>query len=154
MKIRKAGSSDAMAVAAILKEVGWFKAANQAEMAALATRVGEVIEATLEDKWNLTLVAEEDAGPVTAFICAHTAPVLFLSGPELYISSLYVREKSRGLGVGGALLEAMREYAAQTGCARLTLLNSIERDSSRRGFFEKHGFVKRSKINNYILRLT
>jgi len=154
MKIRKAEPRDAEQIAAILKELGWFHSANRVPMEELSARVEKTLEETRDDKQSLTLVAEDEPGQVAAFICAHRTAAIFLSGPELYISALYVRQDARGKGIGGALLEAMREYAGQTGCARLMALNSSERDSSERRFFEKHGFVKRSTIENYILRLT
>lgn len=69
----------------------------------------------------------------------------FLSGlhadDEYYISNLAVSEAFRGRGIGGELLDAAKEIAADNNCAKLSLLVELENANARK-LYEKHGFKK------------
>ena len=48
-----------------------------------------------------------------------------------------------GRGVGTALVDAVTCLGIKIGCLRLTLFNRKERESYRRGFYPKQGWVER-----------
>jgi GNAT superfamily N-acetyltransferase len=75
---------------------------------------------------------------------------LLLSGPEGYVSELFVAEAARGRGVGTRLIEAIESLARQRGCARLMLLNVRERESYQRGFYTTRGWHERLNVANFI----
>ncbi|MBN1649193.1 MAG: GNAT family N-acetyltransferase [Spirochaetales bacterium] len=90
---------------------------------------------------------------VVGFINAHHClfPLLFSS--EMYVSDLVVDEKSRGLGAGGRLLEAIEKKAREFGCIRLMLNNQKTIESYKREFYKKHGFEERVHMANFIKAL-
>ncbi|GER91913.1 N-acetyltransferase [Dictyobacter vulcani] len=55
--------------------------------------------------------------------------------PELTIS---VAPEARGLGIGGALLQALSQAAAEQGCPALSL--SVDRENPARRLYERYGF--------------
>jgi GNAT superfamily N-acetyltransferase len=75
---------------------------------------------------------------------------LLLSGPEGYVSELFVAEGARGRGVGTRLIEAVEALARERGCSRLLLLNVRERESYERGFYAARGWQERPGVANFI----
>ncbi|MBC8524039.1 MAG: GNAT family N-acetyltransferase [Chlorobium phaeobacteroides] len=80
-------------------------------------------------------------------------PYLVLPAPEGYVSELFVAESWRGQGIGKQLLATAEEEAKTRGCSRLMLCNNRDRDSYRRGFYQKLGWEERASIANFIFRL-
>jgi GNAT superfamily N-acetyltransferase len=73
-----------------------------------------------------------------------------MSGPEGYVSELFVRDDARGRGVGRRLLSAIESEARGRGCQRLSLINLRNRESYRRQFYLKAGWSERSDAANFI----
>lgn len=84
------------------------------------------------------------------YTAVHWLPYLILSGPEGYVSELFVAEAARGMGVGKALLTAVKRTAAARGCSRLQLLNMRNRESYQRRFYEKDGWQEREQAANFV----
>lgn len=78
---------------------------------------------------------------------------MILAGHEGYISDLFVRESDRGKGIGRMLVEAVKEQATERGCTRLSVVNGRNRESYRRGFYQKLGWRERDEVINFILQL-
>jgi GNAT superfamily N-acetyltransferase len=55
------------------------------------------------------------------------------------IESVHVDERYRSSGIGGALLEAAVQRAAEAGCYRVQLTSNRAREAAHR-FYERHGF--------------
>jgi GNAT superfamily N-acetyltransferase len=55
------------------------------------------------------------------------------------IESVHVEERYRSSGIGGALLEAAVQRAADAGCYRVQLTSNRAREAAHR-FYERHGF--------------
>jgi GNAT superfamily N-acetyltransferase len=55
------------------------------------------------------------------------------------IESVHVDERYRSLGIGGALLEAAVQRAAEAGCYRVQLTSNRSREAAHR-FYARHGF--------------
>jgi GNAT superfamily N-acetyltransferase len=82
----------------------------------------------------------------------HWLPYLFFSGPEGFVSELFVGGPSRGQGVGRQLLEAVKVEATERGCVRLQLINFRDRESYQRGFYQKCGWEERGTAANFVLQ--
>ena len=152
MSIRKAAPADAGPIARLLRGLGWF-AHLEAELPAQSeNRVGRHLALCLADNSHSIYVAET-AADVVGYVAVHWQPSLFLPGPEGYISELFVEAAARGQGLGGQLLETVKEEALARGCCRLLLLNRRDRASYGRGFYKKRGWVERPEAVNFIYPL-
>ena len=152
--IRPASKADARGIAQILHEVGWFPAINAEPLEITETRVAGLIEHCHSDTSHLVLVAKSQAHEVIGYAVVHWLPYLILGGLEGYISELFVREAERGKGIGRELLQAIKERAAEHGCARLMLMNGRQRPAYARGFYQKNGWTERSEMANFVFPLS
>jgi GNAT superfamily N-acetyltransferase len=96
----------------------------------------------------------ENSGAILGYVSVHWLPYLFLTGPEGYISELFINEQARGKGIGTRLLEKVKEEGAKRGCSRLALINNRGRESYSRGFYEKQGWTERKEMANFIYKCT
>lgn len=151
--IRLATLDDTGAIAAILRELGWFSHIDNESVAETEARVARHFELCSADDSHTVLVAEDGRGEVTGYAAVHWLPYLMLAGPEGYVSELFVRQGARGQGVGRRLLEAVRQRAVERGCTRLMLVNLQSRESYKRGFYTKAGWSERLEVSNFVLPL-
>jgi GNAT superfamily N-acetyltransferase len=153
IKVRNAQQEDVPVIAEIIRNLGWFPYVEKESPAATERRVLVHLELADADDSHMVLVADDEDGNVGGYISVHWLPYLLLSGPEGYISELFVREDARGKGVGSALLNDVKEFAISKGCSRLMLLNSRERSSYERDFYANFGFTERPEMANWIYTL-
>ncbi|MBF2049077.1 MAG: GNAT family N-acetyltransferase [Elainella sp. C42_A2020_010] len=69
------------------------------------------------------------------------------------MSELFVDQAHRGQGIGSLLLDTVQTEARVRGCSRLMLVNSRERESYQRQFYQKQGWIERENIANFIYKL-
>ncbi|MBN1662905.1 MAG: GNAT family N-acetyltransferase [Deltaproteobacteria bacterium] len=151
VRIRKAaGGHDAVAIADLLRSLGWFAHIGNESADATRYRVARHLGLCNMDNSHTVYVAEDDAGEIVGYCAVHWLPYLMLAGPEGYVSELFLRESCRGLGIGGRLLETVKTEAQKRGCARLMLLNMRHRDSYKRGFYKKQGWQERPEAINFV----
>ena len=148
--IRKATVDDARKLASLIKEIGWFDAFNTREIDELAARVKERLQQCLADGSHSTFVAEAPGDEITGYGSVHWLPYLFMSGPEGYVSELFVSASARGQGTGRELLKVIESEARLRGCQRLSLTNLRDRESYKRQFYLKAGWHERSEAANFI----
>lgn len=153
VKVRAAQQEDVPVIADIIRKLGWFPYVDKESPSATERRVLVHLELADADDSHMVLVADDDDGNVAGYISVHWLPYLLLSGPEGYISELFVKEDARGKGVGTALMNDVKEFAIVKNCSRLMLLNSRERDSYERDFYARFGFTERTDMANWILTL-
>lgn len=153
-EIRKASIDDARELALLLRGIGWFETFNTGAIDTLTERVRARLEQCLAGDSHLILIAEDSPGRIAAYASVHWLPYLFMSGPEGYVSELFVSEAARGRGVGRELLAAIEKAARARGCQRLSLTNLRERESYRRQFYSKAGWRERSEAANFIYSLS
>jgi len=134
--IRLATKNDAAQLSTLLYDIGWFSGIQNETVAETSTRLQDQL-ANANPESTTLLVAETDEGQIMGYTAVHWLPYLILSGPEGYVSELFVAEAARGMGVGKALITAVKSQAQQRGCSRLELLNMRNRESYQRGFYEK-----------------
>jgi GNAT superfamily N-acetyltransferase len=60
-------------------------------------------------------------------------------GPACWLEDVVVRPESRGLGIGGQLVEHAIDYARRHGCRRISLLTDRTNEAAQR-FYARHGF--------------
>ena len=107
----------------------------------------------MADTSHSIYVAETAQYGVIGYACVHWLPYLFLPGPEGYLSELFVEQTHRGKGVGKQLLNSIVTEAKHRDCSRLMLITSRGRESYRREFYLKQGWVERDGMANFVLRL-
>jgi GNAT superfamily N-acetyltransferase len=153
IQIRKLTAQDALQIAELLKEVGWFEYFKREPIAAVSDRVRLQIEQCRADNSHSAFVAETPSGAIVGYGSVHWLPYLFLQGPEGYVSELFVREYARGQGIGRELLKTIETEAKARGCVRLSLINLRNRESYMRQFYVKAGWEERLEAANFIYRI-
>jgi GNAT superfamily N-acetyltransferase len=153
IKIRNVQVQDAEFITGIIREIGWFEHLKSETAQATEERVRRHISACLANDSHSAFVAEDENHGVVGYSSVHYLPYYFLSGPEGYVSELFISENTRGKGVGSALLEKVIAEARRRGCSRLSLINSRTRESYLRHYYEKHGWKERSEVAAFVLPL-
>lgn len=157
IEIRPADLGDAPALALLLRELGWFTHMNAGDAASPTTentdRVMLHLEKCLANSSHSVYVAQDDEGEIVGYTAVHWLPYLFMTGPEGFISELFVRETARGYGLGARLLAEVKTEALTRGVSRLSLLNGRHRESYQRQFYEKQGWEERPYMANFVYHL-
>jgi ribosomal protein S18 acetylase RimI-like enzyme len=147
IKIRPLRPSDLGAVMQLHRELGW-NPAFRADGTTLRQRLESLIG---ED--NALLLVAELGGRVVGYIHGEIVTYLLFAGREMLVSEVFVMEEERGHGVGTALMSAIEAEAVQRRCFRVSVLNSRERASYKRGFYPRLGYAERGQVANFVKRL-
>ncbi len=145
--IRPLKPSDIADIMQLHRELGW-NPAFKADGSTLKQR----LEALITGESALLLVAALK-GKVVGYIHGEIVTYLLFAGREMLVSELFVMESARGRGVGKALLSAIESEAVQQKCFRISVLNSRERESYKRGFYPSLGYEERPHTANFTKRL-
>jgi len=145
--IRPLKPSDIADIMQLHRELGW-NPAFKADGSTLKQR----LEALITGENALLLVAELQ-GKVVGYIHGEIVTYLLFAGREMLVSELFVVESARGHGVGKALLAAIETEAVKLKCFRISVLNSRERESYKRGFYPSLGYEERPHTANFTKRL-
>jgi GNAT superfamily N-acetyltransferase len=136
--IRNASREDARAIASIARQVGWYERINTESPDETLRQVSERLDQSLREGTHTVLVAETVDGMVSGYTSVHWFPHL-AHGIDGYVSELFLLPTMTGLGIGGRLLDAIKEQAVKRKCTRLLLMNRRARESYKRSFYAKHG---------------
>lgn len=147
ISIRPLKPNDIADIMQLHRELGW-NPAFKADGSTLKQR----LEALIIEENALLLVAELK-GKVVGYIHGKMVTYLLFAGREMLVSELFVRENLRGRGVGKALLGAIESEAVTQKCFRISVLNSRERESYKRGFYPSLGYEERAHTANFTKRL-
>jgi GNAT superfamily N-acetyltransferase len=153
VKIRRAMREDVPAIADILRGLQIFARINEEPPAVTEQQIGHHFELCAASNSHSIYVAEVPDGKIAGYAVAHWLPYLLLTGPEGYVSELFVRNSEQGRGIGTLLLDAIKEEGEKRGCSRLSLLNMRNRESYQRGYYKKVGWQEREHAANFILSL-
>jgi ribosomal protein S18 acetylase RimI-like enzyme len=145
--IRPLREADLDAVMKLHRELGW-NPAFRADGSTLRQRLSVLIN----EENALLLVAERDSD-VVGYIHGEIVTHLLFAGSEMMISEVFVMAEARGQGVGRALIEVMETEAVKQRCFRISVLNSRERESYKRGFYPSLGYEERAGTAVFIKRL-
>jgi GNAT superfamily N-acetyltransferase len=131
--IREAVTTDAVAIAALLTQLGYPALATEipGRLAAVAAAPGRVLVA-------------ENGDEVLGVASVTRLTLLHRPEPGALLSALVVRADHQGQGVGRALVEAAGRQAAAWGCATLELTSRDDRQVAHR-FYAGLGFESRSR---------
>jgi len=145
--IRPLKPSDIANIMQLHRELGW-NPAFKADGSTLKQR----LEALITGENALLLVAEFQ-DKVVGYIHGEIVTYLLFAGREMLVSELFVMESARARGVGKALLSAIESQAVTQKCFRISVLNSRERESYKRGFYPSIGYEERPHTANFTKRL-
>jgi GNAT superfamily N-acetyltransferase len=118
MRVRPAGPGDEAALEALLLEV--YEAFGEdapprADLRALVTH------AACGDSGLAFLVAEDGGPDLLGLVSLAPVPTTLQAGEFVYLDDLYVREGSRGKGIGTELLAAARRWSVERGAVEIRL---------------------------------
>ncbi len=141
--IRDATAQDAAVIDAVLRSLGWFAHLDEIAPTETQARLAHVIAEKCQPEGdNTLLVAEAATSVVAGYPFVHWLPNLIFGG-EGYVSELFVLPDARGHSIGTALLDEAKRRGIARGFQRLSLFNGRERESYRRGFYPRHGWIER-----------
>ena len=130
-KIRRARRGDRESIAALLKELGYPDAGD----------AGSLLWVLNHPEVEVWVAVDKLDRPV-AFLSLSHRPQLRLSGRITTIDELVVSEAWRGKGVGSQLLATAIDRAKALSAKRVELMTHRGRESFRRSFYVKNGFVE------------
>ena len=97
----------------------------------------ELIEELIESPYHDILVATDGDKIVGMVIVSIVMATL---DRNVYMEDLVVDSECRGQGVGGKLLDAVKDWGRAHGCRRLEFTSSSrEKKEGAKGFYESHG---------------
>lgn len=145
--LRPLRTSDIDSIMQLHRELGW-NPAFKADGSTLRSRL-----TTLTEEENALLLVAELGGEVVGYVHGEIVTYLLFAGREMLVSELFVTEAARGRGVGTALMAAIEAEAVKRRCFRISVLNSRERESYKRGFYPGLGYEERVHTANFTKRL-
>lgn len=146
MNFRIARPSDAPILAAISIEVWLGTYIRQGVNAffaeyALNEFTSDKLKALLEDRNEHVIVSENEDGLDGFIRVSHGKAAPVANCPTMEISTLYVRPRHHGKGLGKALLEQGLDYVRASGSPSVWL-NTNSENTSAIAFYLKQGFEK------------
>lgn len=148
--IRAATPQDAIKLADLLPSL--FPKLQNQPLTGLRQHLHDHLTAAQASSHSI-FVAEAGA-EVIGYAAVHWLPYLFQTGPDGYVSELFVAASARGQAVGSRLLQTVYAEAKQRGCPRLTLINLRNRESYERRFYAKHGWVEQPEAARFTFSFT
>ena len=126
--LRAATPDDAVAVAALLGELGYPVDPN-----AVPDRLSAI-----RAEGGAAMLAVDGEGTAVALMCLARHRVLHADGSVAYITALVVTAAVRGKGVGRALVAAAFRWARENGCVRISV-TSAEHRADAHAFYPSCG---------------
>ena len=132
--IRQAIENDVQAAFKLMAELGYSDLS--------LARFVETYQAVLEHPTMLLIVAEDENEKIIGLASISHRPQLRLTGNLVTIDEFVIAHEVRGKGVGRELLNGAIAMAMKVGARRLELETNRARESYRREFYVKNGFVE------------
>jgi GNAT superfamily N-acetyltransferase len=133
--IRRAGASEASAVAQLLHDFNTEYEDFTPGVPALTERLDELLTAG-----EITVLLA--GNPPLGFALLRLRPSLWSKAEDAYLEELYVIPKHRGKGIGGALLDTAIEVAREMGADHFELTTG-EDDRAARALYESRELTNR-----------
>lgn len=140
LRIRQAVPEDAPALALLLDQLGYPTDAAD---------VPKRLENVYARPGSTVLVAENENGDVAGVVTVLLLQTLHTNEPAAWLTAVVVEEKSRGKGVGSALVKRAEEWAAEHGALRISLTSALHRESAHEFYKARdyeHTGVRLSKV--------
>ncbi|MGE5560741.1 MAG: N-acetyltransferase family protein [Chloroflexota bacterium] len=113
------------------------------ELAATNDETSRITEAYVEEYLSFpgcgALVAEEE-GEIVGLLSYSVRPNLYHAGDTALIEELVVSGRSRGKGIGSALVREMIALAEALGCEEISVSTMPDNEGAQR-FYRQHGLV-------------
>ena len=132
--IRIASADDASVIVEMIRGLADYEHESGAVQATPAIIAGQMRSA--EPPFEC-LLAEEDGNPL-GFALFFRAYSTWLAAPVLFLEDLFVTPKSRGHGVGGALMRRLAAITLERGWKRIEWL-VLDWNTPAQGFYTEHG---------------
>ena len=130
MVIRPAVESDAVAIAALLPDLGYSATAER-----VSSRLVRLVE------WPDSSVLVATVASDLVALCQVQGVPLVASDGYAEVQALVVASQSQRQGIGRELLKAVGEWAAQRGYTRIRLRSGVHREEAH-VFYEAQGFIR------------
>lgn len=140
--VRPATEKDCLAAYSLIAELGYPGLSR--------ARFAETFRAVLAHPSMMLIVAEDEAMEIIGLASLSSKPQLRLTSPMVTIDEFVIADRARGRGIGRELLKAVEAMAKKLGARRLELETNRERESYRRGFYVKNGFIE---ANSAVMRI-
>jgi len=102
----------------------------------------DLIEEIIESPYHDILLAIDDSDKIVGMVVVSI--VMMTTRRNVYMEDLVVDEACRGKGIGGQMLEAVKDWGRQRGCQRLEFTStSRENKENAIKFYESHGIILR-----------
>ena len=101
-----------------------------------------VLEKRLAERGGAMFIAEDDSGLLGWSVVHETLDDLFIVESErltAYIDELYLTEKARGLGAGGALIRACEDWAKARGI-RVIMIGVLAKNGHAHAVYNAAGY--------------
>lgn len=142
ISIRRAVEDDEKAVLTLLFSLGYPNIER--------TIFANVYHDVLQHPEMVIYLAIEENGKALGMMSLSHRPQLRLAGTILCIDELAVLTEARGRGIGQKLLSKARDVAKELGAKRLELHTNRSRESYKRQFYIKNGFLE---ANSALMRV-
>jgi GNAT superfamily N-acetyltransferase len=129
--IRAAEQSDAPVLSSLAAQLGY--PASEQEIRVRLAGLAEFSKA-------VAFVAVDD-GQVTGLVTGHMIRSIHVNDPVAFLTTLIVDERHRGKGIGTRLVLAIERWAAENGCARITVTSGLQRVATHR-FYENRAYER------------
>lgn len=94
----------------------------------------------------------EDGGAPAGFTQLYPSFTSVRMGRLWVLNDLFVAETARGRGVGRALMDAARDFAAETGAVRMMLQTAVD-NLKAQALYESVGWTRDDRFHTYTLSL-
>ena len=102
----------------------------------------DLIEEIIESPYHDILLAIDDSDKIVGMVVVSI--VMMTTRRNVYMEDLVVDEACRGKGIGGRMLEAVKDWGRKKGCQRLEFTStSRENKENAIKFYESHGIMLR-----------
>ncbi|MDB4889687.1 MAG: GCN5-related N-acetyltransferase [Gemmatimonadetes bacterium] len=128
VKVRRATTSDAPAMAALLGQLGY-----PSSVEVLPSRVDAI-----EREGGAVYVATAADDRILGLASAARLATLHAGAQVAYITALVTADDARGQGVGRAMVATIEQWARDCGCTRLSV-TSAERRADAHAFYPRCG---------------
>lgn len=138
--VRRARPGDALAVRKLLKELGYVADPRATD---------ETVSQVVKHPEAAVFVAVEGV-EVLGYAAVSIRPQMRLAGLLASVDELVVTAARRATGIGSMLLDAAIAHARALQCRRIDVLQSRNRESYERGFYQGRQFTE---IDSAVLRI-
>lgn len=148
MDIRFAQEQDVSGILALLRQVGQVHHQGRPDLFRDgAQKYGASQVLAMLDSSKTPVFVAVDGNQVLGYVFCQMKPCehhpVFTDRLELYIDDLCIDQAHRREGIGQALFQAVKKYAAMRHCDYITL-NVWRFNDSAMSFYEKAGFIQRN----------